>query len=333
MLVLQILLVVVIGVLGALNPAEQPYVVALAAFAVTLASASQDIVLDAYRRESLVDQELGLGTAIFVNGYRVAMLVSGALALFLADIVPWNIVYWAMAAIMLVGVITTLVIAEPVVDAPSPRTIREAVVEPFVDFFRRPGAWLVLAFVLLYKIGDQMAASMTTPFILDLGFTKTELAAIAKVFGMGALIGGAFLGGVLMLRISIIKALWLFGIFQAAAVLGYALLAQTGKVPAILALAIAAENLGAGMGSSAQLAYMASLTNKRYSATQYALMSSLMGIPRVFASAPTGYIAHALGWFGYFIFCTLAAVPGLLVLALLTSRKPISSTSVGSVDS
>jgi MFS transporter, PAT family, beta-lactamase induction signal transducer AmpG len=227
-----------------------------------------------------------------------------------------------MAACTLV----TLLAPEPRVDAAPPKTLRAAVVEPFVDFFDRQGAWLILAFVVLYKIGDQMASSMTTPFILELGLSKTELAAIAKVFGMGATLGGAFVGGLFMLRLGIHRALWVFGAAQALAILAFAALAHVGRVQTLVALAVALENFTAGMGTSAFVAYMASLTNKRFTATQYALITSLMGIPRVLAGAPTGYLARELGWTGYFVFCALAALPGLLLLSRVApwgkARRP-----------
>jgi MFS transporter, PAT family, beta-lactamase induction signal transducer AmpG len=328
-LVIQLALVLVLAGLGFLHPARAAWVVAAVAFAVTFVSASQDIVLDAYRRELLVDDELGLGSSLFVNGYRLSMLVAGAFALFLADRMPWRAVYLLMAACMALCTVVTLLAPEPSVDVPPPRTLREAVVEPFIDFFDRRGAWLILAFVVFYKIGDQMASSMTTPFVLELGLSKTELAAIAKVFGMGATLGGALVGGIFMLRLGIHRALWVFGVAQATAILAFAVLAHVGRIYAVVALAVALENFTAGMGTSAFVAYMASLTNKRFTATQYALITSLMGIPRVLAGAPTGYLARELGWTSYFVFCALAAIPGLLLLSRVApwgkARRPAES--------
>jgi MFS transporter, PAT family, beta-lactamase induction signal transducer AmpG len=328
-LAFQLCLMLVIASLGLLDPARAPWLVAAVALLVTFAAASQDIVLDAYRRELLVDEELGLGSSLFVNGYRLAMLVSGAFALFLADRLPWRAVYFVMAAFMALCTVVTLLAPEPRVDVAPPKTLREAVVEPFVDFFDRRGAWVILAFVLLYKIGDQMASSMTTPFILELGLSKTELAAIAKIFGMGATLGGAFVGGVFMLRLGIHRALWVFGVAQALAILAYAALAHVGRVEALVALAVALENFTAGMGTSAFVAYMASLTNKRFTATQYALITSLMGIPRVLAGAPTGFLARELGWTAYFVVCALSAIPGLLLLPKVApwgkDRRPAES--------
>ncbi len=314
MLVVQTMLLGAIALLGTAEPARAPWVVALLALAVTFSSASQDIVLDAYRREILPEAELGLGSSIFVNGYRGAMLVSGALALFLADHLPWAWVYWLMATAMAVGLVTTLLCREPEVEARPPHSLREAVVGPFVEFFARKGAWYVLAFVLLYKIGDQMAAAMTTPFVLALGFTKTDVATVAKVFGMASTIAGGLVGGLLMVRLGIQRALWIFGVLQATSILGFALLAEVGKVWWLLATMVSWEALTMGMGSSAYVAYMASQTNQRFTATQYALLTSIMGVPRVLVAAPTGFLAAAFGWSSYFVFCALCAIPGMLLL-------------------
>lgn len=314
MLIAQIAAAAAISALALASPSEMPMLAAVLALGVTFSSATQDIALDAYRRESLADVELGLGSSVFVGGYRVAMLVSGALALALADRIPWRAVYFLMAASMTVGVVTTLLCREPVVEAPPPRTLREAVVEPFAEFFHRRGAWLILAFILFYKIGDQMASSMTTPFLLELGFSKTDLAAVAKLVGMASMIAGGFVGGLVMLRLGIRRSLWVFGILQAASILAFAALAQVGRVFSILGVAVALENFSFGMGTSAYTAYLASQTNRRFTATQYALFSSLTGIPRVLVSAPTGFVARALGWTGYFVFCAAATIPGLLLL-------------------
>ncbi len=314
MLCAQIAVAAAIAALGLGSPEERPWAVALLALVVTFTSASQDIVLDAYRRESLAEEELGPGSGIFVNGYRLAMLVSGALALALADLIPWRAVYLLMAAFMTVGAATTLLCREPEMDAPPPRTLREAVVEPFVEFFRRKGAWLILAFILLYKIGDQMASAMTTPFFLELGFSKTDIAAVVKAIGMASMIAGGFAGAYVMLKVGIRRSLWAFGFLQAASILAFAGLAQAGKVYGMLAAAVALENLSFGMGGAAYAGYLAAQTDRRFTATQYALFSSLFGVPRVLASAPAGFVAEWLGWTGYFVFCAAAAVPGLVLL-------------------
>ena len=192
--------------------------------------------------------------------------------------------------------------------------MKEAVIAPFAEYFARKGAWVILAFILLYKIGDTMASAMTIPFYLDIGFSKTEIGTVVKLFGFWAIIAGSVLGGLMMLSLGIYRSLWLFGFLQAISTAGFILLAQLGHTLVGLAGVIAFDNLSAGMGTSAYVAFMASLTNKRFTATQYALLSGLMGVPRVLASAPTGFIAEIMGWKGFFTLCTLIAIPGLLLL-------------------
>lgn len=314
LLLAQSALVVSIAALGFTDPSGNPTVMVLSAVLVTFFSASQDIVVDAYRREDLADKELGLGSSFYINGYRVGMLLASGGGLILADYLPFSMVYMIMAACMLPGIITTLLTPEPIVTAGPPKTLREAIVEPLTEYFSRENALLILAFVLLYKIGDTMASAITTPFYLDIGFSKTEIGAVVKLFGFWATIAGSLVGGVLMLRIGINRSLWIFGFLQAISTAGFAILARIGHSLPALSGVIAFENLTAGMGTAAYAAFMASLTNKKFTATQYALLSSLMGVPRVLASAPTGYIAKHLGWEGFFVFCVIVAVPGMLLL-------------------
>ncbi len=314
LLLTQILLILAVVGLGMTQPAVNPWQVAFAALLVTFLSASQDIVVDAYRRESLADEEQGLGASLYVNGYRVGMLLASGGGLILADHLPFSAVYALLAGTLLIGVVTTLFCREPEVAAGTPRTLYEAVVQPFVEYFSRQDAVLILLFIVLYKLGDMMASTMTTPFFLDLGFSKTEIGAVVKLFGFWALVGGGLLGGVLMLRLGIYRSLWLFGILQAVSVSTLAVLANLGHNLIGLATVVTFENLSFGMGTTAYLAFMASLTNKKFTATQYALMSSLMGIPRVVLAAPTGYLAEMMNWETYFIFCTLCALPGLWLL-------------------
>ncbi|QEP42443.1 MFS transporter [Ectothiorhodospiraceae bacterium BW-2] len=317
LLLIQLILTLAIALLGLTNPVASPWLVAVVAFWVTLFSASQDIVVDAYRREDLRDEELGLGSALYVNGYRVGMLLAGSGGLILADSFPFAIVYLLMAASMAVGLVTTLLCREPQMVAGQPQTLSEAVIEPFRDYFGREGAWLILLFILLYKVGDTMAAAMTTPFYLDIGFTKTDIGTVVKLFGFWATIAGGLLGGLILLRWGIGRSLWGFGILQALSTACFAILVVTGADTLWLAAVIAFENLSAGMGTAAYIAYMASLTNRRFTATQYALLSSLMGIPRVVVAAPTGYLVEWVGWAEFFIFCALIALPGLLLLQRL----------------
>jgi len=314
LLVAQVLLICSIAILGFTNPGKSPWMVAVAAFLVTFFSASQDIVVDAYRREDLADEELGLGSSLYVNGYRIGMLLASGGGLIMADHMSFSMVYFIMALCMLPGVITTLLTPEPVKPEGTPRSMKEAVLNPLVEYFSRHDALWMLAFILFYKIGDTMASAMTTPFYLDIGFSKTEIGTVVKLFGFWATIIGGLVGGVIMLRLGINRSLWIFGFLQAASTAGFALLARIGHSIPALSGVIAFENLSSGMGTAAYVAFMASITNKKFTATQYALLSSLMGIPRVLASAPTGFFAKNLGWMSFFIACTLIAIPGMLIL-------------------
>ena len=314
LLVIQIALMLAIAGLGFSDPRQSPWLIALAALLVTFFSASQDIVVDAYRREDLPDEELGLGSSMYVNGYRVGMLLASGGGLILADHISFQQVYLIMAACMLVGGVATLLTVEPQHAEGAPRTLSEAVYLPLMDFLQRHHAFLILAFIFCYKLGDTMASAMTMPFYLDIGFTKTEIGAVVKLFGFWATIVGAFLGGLVILKTGIHRALWIFGGLQALSTAGFALLVHTGPMVNMLAGVIAFENLSSGMGTSAFVAYMASLTHKKFTATQYALLSSLMGVPRTFASAPTGFMVKAWGWEPFFIGCALIAIPGMLLL-------------------
>jgi PAT family beta-lactamase induction signal transducer AmpG len=319
LLVSQLALMASLVWLGFNNPAAHPELLALAALAVSFFSASQDIVVDAYRREDLPDRELGLGSSLYINGYRVGMLLASGGGLILADHIPYSMVYVLMALCLLPGVITTLMTPEPQVPS-FPVTLKAAVIDPLVEYFSRSNALWILAFILMYKIGDTMAAAMTTPFYLDIGFSKTQIGAVVKLFGFWATIGGTIIGGIAMIRLGILRSLWIFGILQALSTAGFFLLATIGPSLTALSAVIAFENLSGGMGTSAYAAYMASITDKRFTATQYALLTSLMGIPRVLAAAPTGYLATLMGWQGFFIFCTLIALPGLLLLLRITGQ-------------
>jgi PAT family beta-lactamase induction signal transducer AmpG len=315
-------LVLAIAGLGRTDPVRHFGLMVAAAILVAFFSASQDIVVDAYRREDLPDEELGFGSSMYINGYRVGMLLASGGGLILADHMPFSRVYLIMAFCMLPGIITTFLCKEPKVAAGAPKTMKEAVIGPLTDYFGREDALWMLGFILLYKIGDTMASAMTTPFFLDIGFSMTEIGTVVKLFGFWATIAGTLLGGALMIRIGINRSLWIFGLFQGVSTAGFALLARIGHSIPALSGAVALENLCSGMGTSAFVAFMASITNKKFTATQYALLSSLMGIPRVLASAPTGYFAKQLGWEGFFIMCVVVAVPGLLLLPKFAPWTP-----------
>ncbi len=314
MLIAQLGLCLSIVWLAMGDPVHHPWILALSAFIVTFFSASQDTVVDAYRREDLTDEELGLGSSLYMGGYRAGMLTASGGGLILADHMSFSSVYLIMAACIVPGMLTTLFSKEPDITEAPPESMRSAVFDPLFDYFRRKDALWILAFIFFYKIGDQMALFMTTPFYLDLGFTKTQIGAVAKFFGFWPIVFGGIAGGVVMLRLGIARSLWVFGFLQAASILGFVVLARVGYSLPLLAGVVTFENLGVGMGTAAFLAYMASITNKKYTATQYALLSCLMGVTRTFASAPTGFLAKHLGWEGFFLVCTALAVPGLLLL-------------------
>ncbi len=321
MLLTQLGLMLSIAGLACTSPHDNAWIVALLAVVVAFCSASQDILVDAYRRESLPDEELGLGSTLYVLGYRVAMLASGGLALYLADHVSWQAVYLLMAGMVSVGLLTTLLCTEPEVEVSPPTSMLQAFLHPLVEFFQRPGALLILLFILFYKLGDTMAGGLTPNFYMGIGYSKTEIAAIAKTFGFFSAIAGGLTGGVIMLRIGMNRALWIFGVLQAVVILLFAVLANIPHQNVFLATVIFSEDFAMGMATSAFTAYIASQTNKSHTAMQYALLTSLMGVPRTIISAPMGIVAAHLGWTQYFIFCTLCAIPGMVLLALVAPWK------------
>jgi PAT family beta-lactamase induction signal transducer AmpG len=242
------------------------------------------------------------------------MLLASGGGLIMADYIPFSTVYLILAICMLPGVLTTLLTPEPENPAGKPKDMKEAIIDPLVEYFSRSGALWILTFILLYKVGDTMASAMTTPFYLDIGFSKSEIGAVVKLFGFWATIAGGLAGGVMMIRLGINRSLWVFGFLQAASTACFALLANAGYSIPLLSFVIAFENLSSGMGTAAYAAFMASITNKKFTATQYALLTSLMGVPRVLASAPTGFLAKNVGWEFFFIACALVAIPGMLLL-------------------
>jgi PAT family beta-lactamase induction signal transducer AmpG len=329
LLMSQIALMASIVGLGYSDPVKNIWMMVGAAVLVAFFSATQDIVIDAYRREDLPDEELGLGSSMYVYGYRLGMLLASGGGMILADFISFSQVYFIMALCLLPGVLTTLLTPEPKVSAGIPRTMREAVFNPMVDYFSRNGAIWMLAFILLYKIGDTMASAITIPFYLEIGFSKTEIGTVVKFFGTAATLAGAALGGLLLLKLGISRGLWIFGILQALSTAGFAILARIGYNIALLSGVIAFENLSSGMGTAAFVAFMASITNKKFTATQYALLTSLMGLPRALASSVTGVMAKNIGWENFFIGCTLIAIPGML---LLLKFAPWNSQSVGEAE-
>jgi PAT family beta-lactamase induction signal transducer AmpG len=324
MLVTQGGLMAAIAAMGSLSPGRDLQLVVWVATGLAFLSATQDIVLDAYRREILAEAELGLGNSVHVNAYRVAGLVPGSLSLILADHLPWPAVFVVTAAFMLPGALMALVVSEPAAAAVQPRTLREAVVEPFREFLGRAGwghAVLVLSFIFLYKLGDSMATALATPFYLDMGFSKSDVGVVAKNAGLWPSIAGGLLGGLWMVRLGINRALWIFGVVQYVTIAGFLGLALAGPFPsvgaaerALLAGVIGAEAVGVGVGTAAFVAYIARATSPAYTATQFALFTSLAAVPRTFLNAATGWLVGWLGWPLFFWLCMLLAIPGMVLL-------------------
>ncbi len=316
-LVTQILLLISIPVFGFFHPKLDLWTIAYVATAIAFFSASQDIVLDAYRREILSDTELGLGNSVHVNAYRVAGLVPGSLSLILADRMPWTGVFLITALFMLPGILMTIFVSEPKIVGMPPKTLREAVVEPFREFIQRNGlnsALLVLAFIFLYKLGDSMATALATPFYIDMGFTKTEIGLIAKNAGLWPSIIGGLIGGIWMLKIGINRALWIFGMVQLVSIVGFAILTYFPQNKMALGLAISFEAVGVGLGTAAFVAFIARTTNPAYTATQFALFTSLAALPRTVINSFAGVIVEHIGWLNFYWLCMLLAVPGMLLL-------------------
>jgi PAT family beta-lactamase induction signal transducer AmpG len=324
LLISQLGLVVALIALAFSDPHQGSFGIAICAVMVAFLSATQDIGIDAYQLEILPTESYGLGNQIYILGYRLGMLLAGGGSLILADMMSWRNVYFLMAAAMGVGIVTTLFAPEPKLAAAPPKSMAEAVVEPLKDFFSTKGslkgkAFWILGFFLLYKVGSDMATALTTPYYLELGFTKTQIGTVVKVFGLWATITGGLIGGAAVMYMGIRRSLWVFGVIQGLANLSFAWLghfvAATGTASvAALATAVSIENLAAGLGTAAYATFMGSLVNKRFTATQYALLSSLMGMTRVFGAAPTGWLASHMGWSAFFIFCSAASLPGLLLL-------------------
>ena len=313
----QLCLLLTIGMLGQFDPGESLQAIVVLVFLVSLFSASQDIVIDAYRRELLADDELGTGTSLFINAYRLSSLVPGSLSLILSDHLPWSMVYWVTGAFMMVGVFTSFVIREVSDDALAPHTMREAVIDPFREFFARDGflaGLAILAFMFLYKLGDNMATALATPFYIDMGFSRTEIGSIAKVAALWSAIAGSIIGGAAMLKLSINKSLWIFGFVQMFTILGFAWLSVVGHDPVALFIVVSAEYLGVGLGTVALTAYIARETSRAFTATQFALFTSLIAVPRTFANASTGFLIESMGYTTFFLLCTALAVPGMLML-------------------
>ncbi len=312
----SILLLAIIG-LGFFSPRIELQDIVLLSGIIAFVSASQDIVVDAYRREMLGDHHQGAGTAVFVNAYKLSQLIPASLSLILSDLMSWQWVFLITGLFMLPGILTTLLIDEPALYGQPPKNLRDAVVLPFQEFISRKGwsgALLILLFIFLYKLGDSMATALSTPFYIDLGFTRTQIGLVGKNSGLWASLAGGILGAIWLERSGVNRGLWIFGALQAVAILGFAVLAKVGLSIWMLGVVIGLEAFAVGLGTAAFTAYIANTTDPRYTATQFALFTSLAVVPRTFFNALTGYIVALTGWFDFFIVCFALALPGMLLL-------------------
>jgi PAT family beta-lactamase induction signal transducer AmpG len=320
LVITQIALLISIAAMAFHNPATGLRMLAVNAILIAIFSASQDIVGDAYRTDVLSERVMGAGASVWVLGYRLAMLVAGSAALVLADRISWPTVYLLLASMMLIGIVASILAPEPVLREAPPRTLGEAVVLPFREFFTRLTlirGVVVLLFIILYKYSDSLAGSMTTPFLLKAGFTQQEIGVVLGGVGLMAIIGGSIVGGAVIARLGINKPMWIFAVIQALSNLTYYGLSMAGRNHSYMVFAIVIENFGLGLVSAALTAYMMTMCNKRFSATQFALLSSLMAASRDILVSPAGKIAESFGWPAFFMTTVIAGIPCLLLLPFI----------------
>lgn len=315
MLISQAIMVGSIGWLGQFDPARSVGAILALATVISFAGASHDIVIDAYRRDVLDESELGFGSAVAVNSYLIGFRYIGVvMGLFLGDVLPWSRVFMVLAAFVLLGVAGTFIAPEPTSAIPAPRTLKEAVFSPFIDYLGRPGAIEILLFILLYKLGDHLASSLLTPFYIKVGFSLMQISVYYKIISFWGTFTGGLIGGAVLTRYSIRKCLLAFGVFQGITPLAFSILVATGPNVVALSFVVAIETLSLGMGASALTAFMLRLCNRKFSATQYALLTSFMGIPRTIIPAGAGYVVDWIGWVQFYVLCVLLAIPGLLMI-------------------
>lgn len=344
MVLTQVLLLLSIVGLGMTRPDQSVAITFGVATLVAFLSATQDILIDAYRRENLPDEKMGYGLSLYTTGYRLAMLVAGAVALWSMQTyqLSWSSVYTALAACVLIGIFAALIAPESrEASLQAPKTMEEALVGPFKQLFSTPKIWLILFFLLAYKLGDNLSSSMTAPFVIKYGYTKADYAKLVKGVGLLSTLVGIYLGSWVMEKIKIARSLWIFGILQALAILSLHWLALQSRVAYMLpleqiqqkvwylGLAIFCEMFTAGLAVPVFNTFVALLTNRKFTATQYALLTSLVALPRTLLSTPSGWIAEKLGWEHYFLFCALSAIPGLWLLSRVApwSKNQINTAS------
>ena len=339
MIITQIGLLIAIAAMSLHDPARGVQMLAVNAVAIAFLSASQDISIDAYRTDVLEHDEMGPGAATYTLGYRIALLITGSVALMLADRIAWPTVYIAMSALMVVGIVATILAPEPLLRAAPPKSLSAAVVEPFREFFTRAGVGkgaLALLFIVLYKYPESLAQNMLTPFLLKTGFSQTDIGAVQGGVGLIATIAGSVIGGAVMGRIGINKSLWVFGIAQALSNLMYYFLAVIGPNQSFLIASVAVEYFCYGMVASGMVAFMMDICSMRFSATQYALLSSLMAVSRDVLVAPAGRIAESVGWPTFFLITVLAGIPAVAPLPFFApwgaDRPDIASDHTGETE-
>lgn len=316
--------------LGFMDPKVNLPLMAALSVVIAFFSATQDIAIDAYRREALKENELGLGSSMNIYGYRLAMILTGGVGVGLVGSeflnLTWGQLYIAMALCVFIGIVTTLLAPEPPAEN-TPKTLTAAVVEPFREFLKRDGAMAILAFVFLFKLGDALGGALLTPYYVEIGFSNADIGLIAKTVGLAFSLVGMLVGGLIILKMGVFHSLWFIGILQALSTAGFAILVWTGPQNWALALTVIFEDISAGMGNAAFVAFISMVCNKRYTATQYAVLSSIAMLGRTFFSGFTGGMVKSLGWAPFFMTCALIAVPGLLMLLVLRKYQSTDSPS------
>ena len=322
----QLFLVTFICLLGAAGITGSLTAIAVFSLLTAFASASQDIVIDGYRIELIEKENQGLAASFYVYGYRIGMLISGAGALALAELISWDAVYFIMSGFMLASIVTTIFADETrenfkQKDHDFTSWFKDYVIEPLHDFGRFKNWYVILAFIICFKLADAFAGNLTLPFLLEIGFSKLEIASIVKTFGLFATLFGVFIGGVFVKKIGITKSLWIAAIMQTLSNLTFSYLSHIGYNREALYFVIFIENLSGGIGDAVFVAYLSGLCNTAFSATQYALLVSFASLARSLLTSSSGIFAQILGWYKFFILSTFLAIPGLLFLFLLTRKK------------
>jgi MFS transporter, PAT family, beta-lactamase induction signal transducer AmpG len=329
MLITQVCLLVSIILMGLLNPNHELGLLGVLALITAFLSASQDITIDAYRTDLLLPDERGLGSAMFVGGWRIGAMVSGGLALIVAEYIGWNTTYIIMASLMLVGILTSYFAPKPTLEAKPPTTLKKAIVEPFKEFLSRKLAIWLLIFIVLYKVGDAFAVTLgSTFFIRGMGFSQATVGSVFKIYGLIAILVGVYLGGLLMPKIKLYASLFWFGLFQAASNLTFMWLALAGKHLWLLVLAISIDNLAGGMATAAFLAFLMALCNHKYTATQFALLSALSAVARVLVGPIAAVMVNHIGWAQFFAWSFVFSLPGLAILVWLSRHININAQMI-----